>query len=117
MNVRIAIATLGLLAAGSSFAQEATVFAAEKATSALSRAEVTAAVVQARAAGQLPVNEADFARVPQTAGTLTRAEVHAELLRAIASGEHERLNAEAYGALPMATKSATRVPMITAWQR
>lgn len=117
MNLRITIATLGLLAAGTSFAQEATVFPAATSTSALTRAEVTAAVVQARAAGQLQVNEADFARLPQTTGTLSRAEVRAELQRAIDSGEHDRLNAEAYSALPMPTKSTARMAVIAAWQR
>ena len=54
----------------------------------VTRAEVKAEVLRARAAGELDITEATFPfQQPVAKSTLTRAEVKAEVLRARAAGE------------------------------
>jgi hypothetical protein len=62
----------------------------------VTRAEVKAEVLRARAAGELDITEATFPfQYPAAASTLTRAEVKAEVLRARTAGELDFTEASA----------------------
>ncbi len=111
MTIRTLIATLALASAGTAFASEATLLDTQGFTSQLSRAEVQAQVLQARARGQLLVNEADHLRIPPLASPTTRAMVQAELRNALASGELRALNAEASSYLP----GTAQVQPVSGW--
>lgn len=85
----LATATL-LLATGAAFAQsEVDAFAhqAQQQKSTLTREQVKAEVLRARAAGELEFNEYNYPPVQQTASALTREQVKAEVLAARANGE------------------------------
>lgn len=84
---RITAIALSLAAAGSAFAESPEVLSPQPAVSMLSRAEVRAELLQARAAGTLRSTEADFNRQDSIVSTRSRADVQAETLAAIASGE------------------------------
>ncbi len=91
-----AIAAAAVMAfAGSAHAQEATYDYPQKVVSTVSRAEVRAEYLQARAAGTLQANEADFQRQPTFVASKGRAEVVAEV-RADA-GASRALTAEPHG--------------------
>ena len=99
MNIKSIIASVSLLAAaGAAFAQGP--------SGQLTREQVIAETVAARAAGQLDQNEATFNQSLQSAstGTLTRAEVKAETLAARNAGELDRN--EAYDDLTYMTPRA-----------
>lgn len=82
-----ATATL-LLATGAAFAQSALELQpAQQQKSTLTREQVKAEVLRARAAGELEANEYNYPPLPATASTLTREQVKAEVLAARANGE------------------------------
>jgi hypothetical protein len=116
MNTRHLIIALSFAAAGSAFAQEATVFP-PSGPSNTTRAEVKAVLEQARAAGELRVNEADFAQFPTTASSRTREEVRAEVRAAIASGELRAWNAEAISYVRGVPSDMAVQPTVTAARR
>jgi hypothetical protein len=94
MNVqRLVLAAAALLPLAVS-AQEATPEPAA-AASTLNRAEVRAALEQARANGEMKVFRAGYIGEPAT--QRSRADVMAEVRQARASGELARVNAEAVG--------------------
>jgi hypothetical protein len=85
----IATAAL-LLATGAAFAQselDTLVQEARQQKSTLTRDQVKAEVLRARAAGELDFNEYNYPPVQRTASTVTREQVKAEVLAARASGE------------------------------
>lgn len=89
MNFKTAIA-LVLAAAASvpAFADTVNYSDAARTGTKVTRAEVQAEVLRARAAGELDITEADFPFAPPSAkSTVTRAEVRAETIRARAAGE------------------------------
>jgi len=53
----------------------------------VTRAQVQAELVQARAAGLLDTNDATFPVIPAVASTLTRAQVQAQVVQARAAGQ------------------------------
>ena len=62
----------------------------------VTRAEVKAEVLRARAAGELDITEANFPfQLPAAKSSVTRAEVKAEVLRARAAGELDITEASA----------------------
>jgi hypothetical protein len=84
-----ATATL-LLATGAAFAQselDTLVQEARQQKSTLTREQVKAEVLRARAAGELDFNEYNYPPVQPTTSALTREQVKAEVLAARASGE------------------------------
>lgn len=93
----IAAAVLAFTAAGSAFAAET---AYVETGSTLSRAEVQAELVRARAAGQVnqPGEGYSLFRADEVKSTTSRAEVLAELARARANGEIQ--TGEAYALFP-----------------
>ncbi|GAB2861394.1 hypothetical protein GCM10027277_32580 [Pseudoduganella ginsengisoli] len=85
----LATATL-LLATGAAFAQSDVyefVQQNQQQKSALTREQVKAEVLRARAAGELDFNEGNYPPVQHTASALTREQVKAEVLAARANGE------------------------------
>ncbi len=94
-----ATATL-LLATGAAFAQsdlDLYVHQAQQQKSTLTREQVKAEVVRARAAGELEANEYNYPPVQPVASTLTRAQVKAEVIAARASGELDAQEAQYNG--------------------
>lgn len=94
-----ATATL-LLAAGAAFAQselDTLVQEAKQQASTLTREQVKAEVLRARAAGELDFNEHNYPPVRKSASALTREQVKAEVLAARASGELDRQEAQYNG--------------------
>ena len=96
MNIKTA-----LIAAATTALFASPAFAAssqpDAATTRLTRAEVKAEVIRARAAGELDNTEASYPReLVSTAPGLTRAQVRAELLRARAAGELDVNEASAH---------------------
>ena len=89
MNVKTAIAfAVAAAAAVPAFADSADFAAASPSRAKVSRAEVQAEVLRARAAGELEVTEAQFPAAPlPERSTVTRAEVRAQVIRARAAGE------------------------------
>jgi Domain of unknown function (DUF4148) len=87
MNIKHIIASVSMIAAASG------AFAAQDATSpdsSLTREQVRAELIQARAAGELEINDGTFPFTPKEApSNVTREEVTAETLRARAAGELE----------------------------
>lgn len=84
-----ATATL-LLATGAAFAQsDLDVFThqVQQQKSTLTREQVKAEVLRARAAGELEFNEYNYPPLQATASTLTREQVKADVLAARANGE------------------------------
>ncbi|WP_317203687.1 DUF4148 domain-containing protein [Janthinobacterium sp.] len=80
MNAKQLIAALLTVAASAAaFAQAPAV--------GLTRAEVTAELLRARAAGELSTGESDYPKMPPFVSTLSRAQVTAEMVRARAAGE------------------------------
>lgn len=93
-----ATATL-LLATGAAFAQsdlDQFIHEAQQQKSTLTREQVKAEVVRARAAGELDFNEYNYPPVQPVASTLTREQVKAEVLAARANGELD-FNEAQYG--------------------
>jgi hypothetical protein len=88
----LAIATLSFAAAGSALAQEARFQLPQPITSDVSRAQVDAQLIKARADGTLPFGQADVMPVLRTHSDLTRAEVRAQTLKALADGQFALLN-------------------------
>jgi hypothetical protein len=84
---RIAAAALSLAAAGTAFADSPNAMDPLPSVSTLSRAEVKAQVLQARANGTLRTSEADLNKSDVVASSRTRADVRAETLAAIAQGD------------------------------
>lgn len=79
-----------LLATGAAFAQsdlDVFVHQAQQQKSTLTREQVKADVLRARAAGELELNESNYPPQQATASTLTREQVKAEVLAARASGQ------------------------------
>lgn len=94
-----ATATL-LLATTAAFAQsdvDLFVQQAQPQKSTLTREQVKAEVLRARAAGELESNEYNYPPVQATASTLTREQVKAEVLAARASGELDAQEAQYNG--------------------
>lgn len=83
--ITIAIALTGFAAATTSMAGEASYEPAQPSTSTLTRAEVRADYVAARAAGQLDTGERSHVAAP-TGTAKTRAQVVAETLEAVRIG-------------------------------
>lgn len=90
---RIATVALSIAAAGSAFAESPTPAPAAL-NSSLTRAEVQAELLQARAAGTLVSTEDQFNKGADVAVSRSRDEVRAETLAAIASGEVQALSTE-----------------------
>jgi Domain of unknown function (DUF4148) len=83
MNIKQIIAAVSMIAAASG------AFAAQDTTS-LTREQVRADVIQARAAGELEINDGTFPFMTQDApSTLTREQVRAETAQARIAGELE----------------------------
>jgi len=91
---RIAALALSFAAAGSAFAESPGLESQQQAASTLTRAEVTAQVLQARAAGTLAATEADLNKGEVVLTARSRDAVRADTLAAIASGEVQALAAE-----------------------
>ena len=91
---RIAALALSFAAAGSAFAESPGLDDQRLAASTLTRAEVTAEVLQARAAGTLVATEADLNKGDTVLVSRSRDAVRADTLAAIASGEVQALAAE-----------------------
>ena len=94
-----ATATL-LLATGAAFAQsdlDTFVHEAQQQKSTLTREQVKAEVLRARAAGELDFNEGNYPPVQHVASTLTREQVKAEVLAARANGELDYQEAQYNG--------------------
>jgi len=94
-----ATATL-LLATGAAFAQsEPDLFnrQAQQQKSTLTREQVKAEVLRARAAGELEFNEYNYPPLQATASVLTREQVKAEVLAARANGELDANEAQYNG--------------------
>ena len=87
MKTSTLIAALALTLAGTAFAQEATYEYPQAAVSQLTRAEVTAQVMQARADGTLRQNELQRQQYAPFVASLSRDEVRAQTLAAAANGE------------------------------
>ena len=105
---------LSLVAAGSALADDPTI-EASRAPSTLTRAEVTAQVLQARAAGTLTVSDAQLNQGDAVVSTRSREDVRAETLAAIASGEIHALTAETVAfQLPTITNRRATVTTIMA---
>ena len=116
-TTRIAAIALSLAAAGSAFADDITVVAAQPTSSSLTRAAVQAEYLHARAAGELRLTEVDLHRADIVASTRSRADVRAETLAAIASGELHALNSDTDGFtvnLPRAKRASVDVQMARA---
>lgn len=105
---RLAALALSLSAAGSAMAESPTVLAPQLSSSTLTRAEVQAGVLQARAMGQLLVGEAELNRGEAAVSLRSRTDVRNETLAAIASGEVQALSTEtnAFGAPYTPTRRA-----------
>ena len=88
----LAIAVLSFAAAGSALAQEARFQLPQPITSDVSRAQIEAQLVKARADGTLPFGQADVMPIQRGHSDLTRAEVRAQTLRALADGQFALLN-------------------------
>lgn len=100
MNVKQLIAAVvTLAAAGSLFAQTP--------GAGLTREQVKAELMQARANGEIQQSEADYARFPVTVSKVTREEVIAELVRARANGEIASGETD-YPKMPQSTSHLTR---------
>ncbi|MET3132169.1 hypothetical protein AAKU55_002439 [Oxalobacteraceae bacterium GrIS 1.11] len=100
MNAKSLIAiVISIAAASSAFAQAP--------TSGLSREQVTAELMRARAAGEIPQSDADYGKIAFTPSTLSRAEVQAELQRARANGELAQGETD-YPKLPVVASKVTR---------
>ncbi len=101
----IAAIVLTAAAAGSAFAQEATVEPAHTAGK-TSRADVVAQARQALRQGHFSelhaINPVQASNAANSNTALSREAVRAEARAALASGEIARLNAEAYSAAPAA---------------
>ena len=91
---RIAALALSFAAAGSAFAESPGLDTQHLSGSTLTRAEVTAEVLQARAAGTLVATEADLNKGEVVLTARSREAVRADTLAAIASGEVQALAAE-----------------------
>jgi len=99
MNIKTALiaATTAALFASPAFALAASSQQDAATTARLTRAEVKAEVIRARAAGELDVTEASYPReLTATGPGLTRAQVRAEQLRARAAGELDVNEASAH---------------------
>ncbi len=83
-------------ASGAAFAQEATVVPALSDTSTLTRSEVRADVLAARADGRLAALDSRLGLTGDTLSSLSRQAVVAQTKRALASGEIDLINAQAY---------------------
>lgn len=95
----LATATL-LLATGAAFAQsdlDLLVHQAQQQKSTLTREQVKAEVLRARAAGELELNEYNYPPQHTTTSTLTREQVKAEVLAARANGELDLIEAQYNG--------------------
>lgn len=103
MNTKtiIAASLLSLLAAGSAFAQTA--------SGGLTREQVRAELMRARAAGEIPENEVQLSALPigKSTSTVTRAQVIAEYYRARANGEIATNDTD-YPKMPATTSTVTR---------
>ncbi len=109
MNAKQLIAAvLAIAAAGSVFAQGA--------PAGLTREQVSAEFLRARAAGEINYSEADYDRLVLTpaASGVTRAEVVAELVRARAAGEMNDSEVD-YPHLPAVASTTTRVQVTAAF--
>ena len=92
---QIAAVVLSVAAAGSAFAEgPIESFAAPATVSTLTRADVSAQVLQAQAAGTLAASEADLNRHVPVLVAQSRDAVRSQTLAAIASGEAQALGAE-----------------------
>jgi hypothetical protein len=91
---RIAALALSFAAVGSAFAESPGLDTQHLSGSTLTRAEVTAEVLQARAAGTLVATEADLNKGDTVLISRSRDAVRADTLAAIASGEVQALAAE-----------------------
>lgn len=91
-----ASASLLLLASGAALAEPAGLNFPQlsQAKSSLTRAEVQAEVVRARAAGELDFTEVNYPPAYNVASTLTREQVKAEVIAARAAGELDRPEVE-----------------------
>lgn len=102
----IATAAFALLGATSAFAQEATPDTWQQVQSTKSRADVHAALVQARQDGSIKFGSDGYIEPLQS--TRSRAEVRAEAVQARASGELEAINSPAYAFQPQAAVRLAR---------
>jgi hypothetical protein len=96
----ILAAALTAAAAGSAFAQEATPDTWQQTASTLSRADVAAELAAARASGLTRAWSAGY--IEPLRSQALRSEVQARTLQAIERGELKAINAEVYGAVPVA---------------
>jgi hypothetical protein len=111
MNVLKKLTALSLvLAAGATFAQEATPDTWMEASAAKSRAQVQTELQQARANGEMKVFRAGY--IESVKQARSRADVVADLQHARASGELDRLNAEAASFAPESVSTGSVVARV-----
>lgn len=93
-----AVVAIAFAASGAAFAQEATVVPAMSDTSTLTRADVRADVLAARADGSLAALDSRLGLAGDTMSNVSRQAVVAQTKRALASGEVALINARSYDA-------------------